>query len=109
MKQDTLVTEYQVAQTANPATIVALEESERRGEFELILCTKATFVNEFSCDCAGAFGIDRRSQHPFVFWEGLFGEKRSRQIQFAERPCLIVAKAPNIISDLLDLIQRQRF
>ena len=76
-------------------------------EFELIPYAEASLVNKFTIYTARPLRIHRRCQNPFIFRKSFLGGERPGQVQFAQRPGGFTAKRPQILHDLIDLIQGQ--
>src|SRR5205814_7618398 len=99
----------QVSDAADPAAIVALQETEGSRELELVSCAEAPLVYQLAGNGPGPFRVHYRRQYGLAFRKRLLCEECSGKIQFTKRPYLLVAERAQIPGHFVDLIQCQRF
>src|SRR6185369_5316695 len=101
------VSENEIADSANPAFVIALEDGVWRCKLELISRAESPLVNEFAFNAAVAIRIDCRGENPLIFGKCFLGCDGARQIHFAQRPLGFGAKRSQILDHFIDLLQRQ--
>jgi hypothetical protein len=88
--------------------VVLILEIDWNIDFNLIVFPEALLVNDMTRSPRRALRIEARRQHNFVFGIRFFRNQRPRQIQFPTRPARILAEAPQIGHQVINLLRRTR-